>query len=81
MFANGVEWGDFGWNFGWAEGSGGELCWIFASREHIEGEMVDKRTVFCPKGCVLKKKSFSFESFCVLNFVIRAKVLTFMRCF
>ena len=52
---NGVEWGDFGWDFGWTEGSGGEFCWIFGSREHIEVESVDKRTVFCPKGCVLKK--------------------------
>ena len=77
-----------GWNgailggiLGWAEGSGGELCWIFGSREHIEGERVDKRTVFLPERLRFEKKSFSFESFCVLNFVIRAKVLTFMRCF
>ena len=59
MFANGVEWG---WNgailggiLGGRRGMGGEFCWIFGSREHIEGERVDKRTVFCPEGCVLKK--------------------------
>ena len=36
---------------------------------------------FLPERLRFEKKSFSFESFCVLNFVIRAKVLTFMRCF
>ena len=77
-----------GWNgailggiLGERRGVGESFAGFLAQGSILRAKGWTNELFFCPKGCVLKKKSFSFESFCVLNFVIRAKVLTFMRCF